>query len=408
MYASRESSMRNRCRQTNPSLTPPPGTSNGSEGRSDWAGLVNPRPRILLAEDDVIVREMLFNWLDKMGYEVEVAKDGEEAWKILDQNGSPELVILGWMTPGIDGMEICRKLRSKQSEFYHYVLLITARSNKQDIAFALEAGADDYLVKPFDLDELSSRLAVANRIVSVQHQLIKARENLRVQATKDGLTGVWNRVTFLNLFESELDRASRSGATTGLLMLDIDHFKKINDRFGHLSGDLVLKEIADRLKRFLRSYDFLGRYGGEEFMIALPGVTKAQLHEIAERIRLSIANEPVSLNASEINITLSIGAADVTPGRKNPIHAIAVADVALYHAKNMGRNCTVACQKPWLEVVQSDCNSHSLCSSCIRNLAANSCIVESKSSHSDSLKMRKLWNIFPLESGMPAMGDMRS
>jgi len=351
---------------------------------------------------------MLFNWLDKMGYEVEVAKDGEEAWKILDQNGSPELVILGWMTPGIDGMEICRKLRSKQSEFYHYVLLITARSNKQDIAFALEAGADDYLVKPFDLDELSSRLAVANRIVSVQHQLIKARENLRVQATKDGLTGVWNRVTFLNLFESELDRASRSGATTGLLMLDIDHFKKINDRFGHLSGDLVLKEIADRLKRFLRSYDFLGRYGGEEFMIALPGVTKAQLHEIAERIRLSIANEPVSLNASEINITLSIGAADVTPGRKNPIHAIAVADVALYHAKNMGRNCTVACQKPWLEVVQSDCNSHSLCSSCIRNLAANSCIVESKSSHSDSLKMRKLWNIFPLESGMPAMGDMRS
>jgi diguanylate cyclase (GGDEF)-like protein len=351
---------------------------------------------------------MLSNWLGETGYQVEVARDGEEAWKILEQDGSPELVILDWMMPGIDGAEICRRLRSKQSELYHYVLLITAKSHKQDHAFALEVGADDYLVKPFDLVELRSRLAVAARIVSVQRRLIDARESLRVQATKDGLTGIWNRMTFLDLFETELDRASRSGSTTGLLMLDIDHFKKINDRFGHLTGDLALTEIAARLKRLLRSYDFLGRYGGEEFMIALPGVTQVQLYEIAERIRLSIANEPMIFGKTEVNVSLSIGAVGVAPGPTNPMHAIAVADVALYHAKNVGRNCTVACQRPWLEVAQSDCSSHSLCSDCYRDLAAKSCVVESQRSRSDEFKLHKLWTIFPLESGVPAMGDVKA
>ncbi len=400
--------MRNHCRKTSLSLIPHSRSSQDGESSGSWAGLVNPRPRILLAEDDVVVRHMLLNWLEEEGYRVEVAKDGEEAWEILNQTGSPELIILDWMMPGIDGMEICRRLRSRQSEFYHYVLLITAKSHKQDIAFALEAGADDYLVKPFDLDELRARLVVANRIVAVQRQLINARESLRVQATKDDLTGTWNRATFLDLFEGELDRASRSGVTTGLLMLDIDHFKKINDKYGHLTGDLALKEIAVRLKHLLRSYDFLGRYGGEEFLIALPGVTKVQLFEIAERIRLSIANQPLIFGKTEINISLSVGAVDVTPGKKNPMHAIAVADVALYHAKNLGRNRTVACHKPWLEIVQSDSNAHSVCSKCHQNSATQCCVAESQSSHWDSFKPRKQWTMFPVESGMPPIGEVRA
>jgi diguanylate cyclase (GGDEF)-like protein len=234
------------------------------------------------------------------------------------------------------------------------------------------------------------------------------RESLRDQATKDGLTGVWNRVAFLDLFGAELDRATRSAATTGLLMLDIDHFKTVNDRFGHLAGDLALKEVANRLKHQLRSYDFLGRYGGEEFMIALPGVTKLQLVEIAERIRIAVANEPVLLGTAQVTIKLSIGAVGVAPGEKDPAHAIAVADVALYHAKNVGRNCTVACLRPCVEVVQSDCSPHSLCSGCYGNSIAMSCVVESQSSQSDAFKLHKLWTVFPLEAGTPPMGDVRA
>src|SRR5579863_6683175 len=146
--------MRNHCRKIIPNPVPHLERSESGEGYCDPTGLKNPRPRILLAEDDVVIREMLSNWLSGAGYQVEVASDGEEAWKILDQDDSPELVILDWMMPGIEGTEICRRLRSKQSDFYHYVLLITAKRQKQDIAFALEAGADDYLVKPFDLVEL--------------------------------------------------------------------------------------------------------------------------------------------------------------------------------------------------------------------------------------------------------------
>jgi two-component system, cell cycle response regulator len=403
-----ENSMRNHCRTASFSSIPHPQSFQIGQSKGRRARLVNPLPRILLAEDDTFVRQMLSNWLEADGYRVEVAKDGEDAWRTLDQPGSPELVILDWMMPGIDGTEICRRLRTRQSEFYHYVLMITAKSHKQDIAFALEAGADDYLVKPFDLDEFRARLVVANRIVAVQHQLIDARESFRVQATKDDLTGTWNRVTFLDLFEGELDRASRAGVTTGLLMLDIDNFKEINDGFGHLTGDLALIEIAGRLKRMLRSYDFLGRYGGEEFLIALPGVTKAQLCEIAERIRLSIANAPLVLGKTEIKITLSIGAVDIAPGRKNPEQAIAIADVALYHAKNLGRNRTVACPKPWHEHLQFDGTAHSLCSTCHHDSATQCCVIESQSSHWASFKPREVSNMFPVAAALSPVGEARA
>ena len=326
--------------------------------------LLGKRPRVLLVEDDQAVRYMLLAWLQAWGYPVVTAENGDDAWNILMQDGSPELLIMDWMMPGIDGVELCRKLRKVQSNFYRYILLITAKSKKEDVACALEAGADDYLAKPFDFVDLRSRLTVATRILSVQDDLIKARDSLRDQATVDGLTGVWNRAAFLDLFRGELDRAARTRTMTGLLMLDLDHFKKVNDTFGHAAGDAVLKETATRLKGALRSYDFLGRYGGEEFFITLPNASRNQLCEIAERIRLSVVTEPVRYENIEIKIGLSIGAVEVKPGRISALEAIAVADVGLYHAKNTGRNRTVYCQRPWQELLQSKDSGLACCKEC--------------------------------------------
>ncbi|MFZ0747271.1 MAG: diguanylate cyclase [Terracidiphilus sp.] len=353
------------------------------------------RPRVLLVEDDEAVRRMLLGWLEAWGYPVVTAENGDIAWNILLQDGSPELLIMDWMMPGIDGVELCRKLRKLQSSFYRYILLITGKNNKEDIACALEAGADDYLAKPFDLLDLRSRLTVATRILSVQDDLIKARDRLRDQAMVDGLTGVWNRSAFLDLFRGELDRAARTRTMTGLLMLDLDHFKKVNDTHGHAAGDAVLKETATRLKGALRSYDFLGRYGGEEFFIALPNASRNQLCEIAERVRLSVVTEPVRYGNIEIKIGLSIGAVEVMPGQRTALEAIAVADVGLYHAKNSGRNRTVYCRRSWQELSQSKGSNLAFCQECQFEHTKQCTISVAEYSPKHSVEMGEPWIIFP-------------
>lgn len=360
------------------------------------------RPRVLLAEDDEAVRCMLLAWLEAWGYSVVTAENGEIAWKILMQEESPELLIVDWMMPGIDGVELCRRVRQVESKFYRYILLITGRNNKEDVACALESGADDYLAKPFDVVDLRSRLTVATRILSVQDDLIKARDRLRDQATVDGLTGVWNRAAFLDLFRGELDRAARTRTMTGLLMLDLDHFKKVNDTYGHAAGDAVLKETATRLRGALRSYDFLGRYGGEEFFIALPNASRSQLCEIAERVRHSVVTEPVLYGNIEIAISLSIGAVEVMPSERSALEAIAIADVGLYHAKNAGRNCTVCCQRSWQELLQSKDSNLAFCQECELE-QVKQCIV-SVPGHSPkrSIEVSEPWIMYP------SMGEVDS
>ncbi len=358
------------------------------------------RPRVLLVEDDEAVRRMLLCWLQAWGYPAVTAENGDDAWSILVQDGSPELLIMDWMMPGIDGVELCRKLRKVQSNFYRYILLITGKSKKEDVACALEAGADDYLAKPFDMVDLRSRLTVATRILSVQDDLIKARDRLRDQATVDGLTGVWNRAAFLDLFRGELDRAARTRTMTGLLMLDLDHFKKINDTYGHAAGDAVLQETAARLKGALRSYDFIGRYGGEEFLITLPSASRNQLCEIAERVRLSVVTEPVRYGNIEIKIGLSIGAAEVMPGERTALEAIAVADVGLYHAKNTGRNRTVYCQRSCQELSQSKDSNLAFCGEC-QSENMKQCIV-SVPGHGPKLSSEEgePWILYPYTVGV--------
>ena len=230
------------------------------------------RPRVLIAEDDTITRLILKHWIQRWGYEVVVVDNGQDAWQILQQERPPEVVIIDWGMPGIDGIELCRRLRDKSRSYYHYILMVTGRTEELDVVHALESGADDCLGKPFAEPELRARLLVATRILALQNELIHAREELRAQAMRDGLTGLWNRTAFLDLCKHELDRAARTNGRTGLLMLDLDNFKLVNDTYGHLAGDLVLKEAARRLSQNVRSYDFVGRFGGEEFFVAFPGL----------------------------------------------------------------------------------------------------------------------------------------
>jgi two-component system cell cycle response regulator len=297
--------------------------------------------RVLIAEDDAMFRRILQSWLQGWSYQVTVAEDGTKAWEILQQERPPELLILDWVMPGIDGTELCRRIRDRQRGPYQYILLVTAKDDKQDLVRGLEAGADDYLTKPFDRSELRARLRVGRRILNLQADLIQAREELRFQATHDTLTGIWNRGALLDLLQRELQRAARSQSTTGILMLDLDHFKNINDTYGHLTGDIVLKEVARRMSRVIRSYDLVGRYGGEEFLIVLPGCDKNQVQNSAERIRTSILNAPVRAATSEIPATVSIGATVVGAGVTSEKQPLACADAALYQAKNAGRNRTV-------------------------------------------------------------------
>jgi len=321
------------------------------------------RPRILIAEDDTVTRLILKHWIERWGYEIVVVENGSDAWEVLQKERPPEVVIVDWAMPGIDGIELCRRLRDKSRSYYHYILMVTASTDELDVVHALESGADDCIGKPFGEAELRARLLVASRILALQNELIHAREELRAQAMRDGLTGLWNRTAFLDLFRRELQRAERNHGRTGLLLLDLDNFKQINDNYGHLVGDQVLREVARRLCNNVRSYDFVGRYGGEEFFIALPGSNRESLGERAEAIRKAICGEPVRVGEAEVPITLSVGAA-VAVGEQPVSDLLAIADVGLYKAKGSGRNLSVICGKQPEELIGCSLTHRERCAQC--------------------------------------------
>ncbi len=293
---------------------------------------------MLIAEDDAMFRRILQSWLESWGYQVVVAEDGAEAWNILQQDHPPELLILDWIMPEIDGTELCRRIRERKRSPYQYILLVTGKDDRQDVVRGLEAGADDYLTKPFDRNEFQARLRVGRRILTLQHDLINARDELQFQATHDILTGVWNRGAVLDLLHRELERAARARTSTSVLMLDLDHFKKINDTYGHLTGDAVLREVANRITQSVRSYDLVGRYGGEEFLLVLAACGKSEIEQSADRIRLAIASTPILSVSSEIAVTASIGATVIADGGVTQEEILLTADKALYQSKNDGRN----------------------------------------------------------------------
>ncbi|MEL6181999.1 MAG: diguanylate cyclase [Myxococcota bacterium] len=295
--------------------------------------------QVLIADRDRIARQILQGTLHGWGHQVIALDDGQEAFDLLRHPNGPKIAILDWSLPGMDGTEICNELRKRAEGPYTYVILLAERSQKEDIAFGLESGADDYVVKPFHAVELRARLRAGQRIVNLHSALLEAQADLRRQATTDALTGLDNRASVLKHLEREIRLARRQGTSLGVMMVDLDHFKSINDTYGHLTGDTVLRTAAHTLRECVRDYEGVGRYGGEEFIVVLTDVNEEGAQIVAERIRHQIAELRIDLESNILMVTASIGLV-VSPlgapvNGESLIHA---ADQALYVAKHRGRN----------------------------------------------------------------------
>jgi two-component system cell cycle response regulator len=294
--------------------------------------------RILIAEDEPVQRRVLQSLLLKWGHDVVVATDGDQAWSVLTEPSPPDLAILDWMMPAMDGLRICKELRSIPGRPYTYILILTGRDHKEDLVETLEAGADDYLTKPFDARELKARLHSGKRLLDLQNQLLKANNALQIRASHDGLTGLLNREAVLEALSNEFARSRRDRKPVGLILADIDHFKNVNDTYGHAIGDVVLRHTAHAIRSVVRTYDAVGRCGGEEFLVVLPGCDIAAAKQKAEQIRLAVCATPIPISESGfVSVTLSLGVVSAG-GTENSEEVLKSADEALYQAKREGRN----------------------------------------------------------------------
>jgi diguanylate cyclase (GGDEF)-like protein len=296
------------------------------------------RPRVLIAEDSAVYRSLIQSALCDT-YDLCFVGDGNSAWNLLQQPDAPRIVVLDWILPGMDGVEICTKLRSQLSEHYFYLLLLTARDSEQDLLTAMDAGADDFVKKPFSAAELRARLKAGARIIDLHEQLLAT-------ATYDGLTGIRNRTAIFNWLETELERCRRERKPLGLLLADIDHFKLINDSAGHLAGDQVLRVVATRITNSVRPYDAVGRFGGEEFLVGMPGSNLNVAQGRAEQIRAAICATPIPTDQTAVLVSVSLGVTVAPPDVSSRIEdLLRSADDALYRAKSLGRN-RVECTHP--------------------------------------------------------------
>jgi two-component system cell cycle response regulator len=288
--------------------------------------------KILLVEDSYIERTKLGSFLTDWGYEWKGVGSGTEAVKLLDAQNPPELALLDWVLPGLDGIDVLRRIRKQTQGSYIYTVMLTAKTQKKDRLMAMEAGADDYLSKPVDPLELRSRIAVGKRILDLQ-------QSLRFAATHDFLTTLLNRSEILAALDRELARGARDDKPATVILADIDHFKRINDTLGHAAGDEVLKEVARRLKEDLRPYDVVGRYGGEEFLLILPGCNLPNGVKRADEIRKIVSGKPITTPAGAVSVTVSMGISASDCLRDcTPAEFLQEADTSLYRAKNNGRN----------------------------------------------------------------------
>lgn len=308
--------------------------------------------KILLADDEPIARTMLEHWINGWGYEPICVRDGREALTALEQDPEIRMAVLDWVMPEMDGIDICQKLREQAREPYVYVILLTARDDKKDLVRGLDSGADDYLVKPCNPIELRVRLRAGRRVVELQQQLIDAREELRIKAMRDPLTGVLNRGAIMDYARRELSRGERTRQPLSVVMVDLDRFKGINDRHGHAVGDAVLVTASERLGTAIRNYDSLGRLGGEEFLMVLPECDLEASHVVAERVRALLAGTPVVSENVELPVTASFGVASTIQCPTARLEQLVrAADLAMYRAKCAGRNrVVVAEQADWRAV----------------------------------------------------------
>ena len=292
--------------------------------------------KILIADDDAISRRLLEVTVKRLGHEPVVVTNGTEAQEVLLGPDGPRLAILDWMMPGADGLTVCRALRQRPVP-YVYVVLLTARDRPADRMAALEADVDDFLTKPLDVTELRARLRSGERLLTLQETLLQAQAELRDQASHDHLTGLWNRRMILSHLTAEMSRSRRGGKPIAVMLADLDHFKAVNDTYGHPAGDALLREATVRIRSALRAYDAIGRYGGEEFLIVLPDTSTDAALIVAERARACVA-APMEVGGVSMPLSVSLGVASTGPALYETDGLIQAADEALYRAKASGRN----------------------------------------------------------------------
>ena len=300
---------------------------------------------ILIAEDDPVSRLLLEKILVKAGYEVTSVINGREALESFSSKFFP-IVITDWMMPEMDGLKLCRAIRENISTGYVFIFLLTARDSIDDMLAGLEAGADDYLTKPVNRPELVARLKTATRILELEKSLKDANEEITILSITDSLTGCYNRTFMDEQLPKEVKRAVRYNRPMSLIMVDIDHFKKVNDTYGHHAGDKVLKELVRSINRSIRSdVDWVARYGGEEFLAVFPETDFEGAEVIAERLRSDISQNTIQINEEKIRVTASFGVTGFTPSdslKEVSYEAmINMADRSLYQAKEEGRNRVV-------------------------------------------------------------------
>ena len=295
--------------------------------------------RILVADDSATTRAILRDVFTQAGHEVVCAEDGAVAMRLLRQDPIPQVGVLDWLMPEMDGLSICRAVRQERSEPYTYIIILTMRGSHMDAVEALDAGADDFVAKPFDPRELAARVRVGQRHVELQKSLILAREELRRQARHDPVTGLLNRQAGDELLVAEWEHAKRLQKPFSVVCVDLDHFKQVNDDLGHAAGDAVLANVAERMLAMLRPADWLVRYGGDEFLVVLPDCSMEQAAVVAERLRVSVSSEPVILPQHPIRVTASFGVLSTDSGKYGDLRALmAAVDAETYIAKRSGRN----------------------------------------------------------------------
>jgi two-component system, cell cycle response regulator len=302
--------------------------------------------KILVVEDDPLSRQLIKTPLQRAGYEVVEAEDGQAAWELFQREPFP-LVITDWMMPELDGPALVQKIRSSGQKSYTYILMLTAMDDTNNVVAGLESGADEYLTKPFNGRELVARVASGARILRLEEQLTEAHSKMEILAMHDGLTGLFNRRAIEEHAGSELDLAKRKERAISMLLLDVDHFKSINDKYGHKSGDDALQQLAHILTENLRQYDRAGRWGGEEFLVTLPETQLSEALTVAERLRARVAETKLSLEGGGgFSMQISVGAAFACGPYPSLSKLIDAADKALYQAKESGRNRVCSYDKP--------------------------------------------------------------
>ncbi|MDA0666506.1 MAG: diguanylate cyclase [Planctomycetota bacterium] len=297
--------------------------------------------KILIADDEMVGRRVIAKQLESWGHEVLIAKDGQEAFELFQKHDA-RMVITDWMMPNLDGPGLCAKIRASEagSENLCFVILLTSKDSSEDLACGMEAGANDFITKPFHHLELKARLANGERILSLQAELQRQKDDADHLARTDALTQLMNRRAMLNTMRLDEDRMRRERRPLGMIMIDIDHFKAVNDNYGHAVGDMVLKGAADCYSSAIRGGDYVGRWGGEEFLIALPGADIIQCAEVAERCRQQLANMRFTTNHGQtVQVTASFGTASAEgSNRAELLDLVEQADRALYWAKDSGRD----------------------------------------------------------------------